>query len=837
MITQTTAWPTARFWVASVALVFVVVGISVWGDDHPEPPDRESPLGVSADRRREASRVATAEPTDVKRVVAPGGPGLDSTLLKEWVELQVLDDVSSQPVGGAEVRWCSSIEAYSSIDLGSERESRLRRISDSEEVLVEECGARAKTRNDGRVRIRMPQHGGRVFAYADGRYGTARIGGGSLPEGGWRIRVRQDRAARIQVSGSNGEFLDGIEVELRAAGRPRATRRVLRQTTRGSNGVAVFRHIQVFGSPQAEDARANMEAAICLPGQPRSWVAVGDSIALGRIATLQMPATGRLRARLLHRGVPLIDGISFALCAVGGDLESRRRVYVDADGWARYPHVAVGLEMRLTVYHRHVGVLMSSEVNLPLASEEAERTYDTAEMFTIEGRLVGPGGEAVGANRLAVMCDTEAWKGRADVTIDDHGRFALLLGRGAQDGDGWIDEMHLRYLSLTLSDVQGSLRAMYKDRRLRRGVNDVGVVRFVRDRLVVGGRFDFGGGARVAVPIEVQRLVGGDDNGTLGAWRQVQGLDTSMQGSEVFEVFGQVVPGRYRLRFPGSGYVPVSPIEFSIGAEDLVVEVQLGHPVVAKVLVPEQLNVGLLSAKLVAEAPMRGQGAGGYEAARFRSHSDSVTLQWGGVPQGDYRLELFYLGNSTPVWVAKGIRIPLGNGSNRLEDVDLRSNLRTVEFTIAGRDERAGSQAVTGVVFPGEQPAGSGQWLGWKVSSEGGVVVVPKSDTELLVTSEGYVPRRVVSKEPRARVQLEPWPRVEVTALGAQELPSDIHLWVALKPLTPRVPRSTTYLSGGAWRRPCSVAHAIDLTGAIEWRACCFARWKWGVYDPGASAW
>ncbi len=66
-----------------------------------------------------------------------------------------------------------------------------------------------------------------------------------------------------------------------------------------------------------------------------------------------------------------------------------------------------------------------------------------------------------------------------------------------------------------------------------------------------------------------------------------------------FTIRGPVVPGRHRLVVNSQKVLPVEPIEFVVGATDVVVQVDQGQSLAASVLLPERAPAEYVSAVLV----------------------------------------------------------------------------------------------------------------------------------------------------------------------------------------------------------------------------------------------
>src|SRR5690606_6415729 len=130
-----------------------------------------------------------------------------------WLDVKVIDAESKQPVAGAEVRWNDNSFWQQLVAL-PERERR--EYSGEQENTAERFGWLTHTDREGLARVAADNEGASVYARAEGRYGTACIGGQrEVPTEGWVIELERDLTLRARVIDALGRPAVGAFVGIR----------------------------------------------------------------------------------------------------------------------------------------------------------------------------------------------------------------------------------------------------------------------------------------------------------------------------------------------------------------------------------------------------------------------------------------------------------------------------------------------------------------------------------------------------------------------------------------------------------------------------------------------
>ena len=182
-----------------LALVLAVVTLAGGGwwllrtDEIVPAPSKPA---VAAPTASAPSEVAAASPVEasVRSVVvsAPEQPPIPADA--KWLDVLVVDAVTSQPVVGADVWWATEVSAALLAAL-PEKERIV--YHESQELFATRFGWRTRSDGLGKVRIAAGESGADVQAAADGRYTRANIGGplNAPPPGGASNSNRITRCA------------------------------------------------------------------------------------------------------------------------------------------------------------------------------------------------------------------------------------------------------------------------------------------------------------------------------------------------------------------------------------------------------------------------------------------------------------------------------------------------------------------------------------------------------------------------------------------------------------------------------------------------------------------
>ncbi|MFO1078520.1 MAG: hypothetical protein U1E73_12425 [Planctomycetota bacterium] len=740
-----------------------------------------APAAAAAATEANASREAVASESDPTRLPIPA----DAL----WLDVHIVDAGSKAPVPGALVRW-SNGAVWPEIQKVPERERQA--LYEDQELAVERFGWQTRANAEGIVKIAADQNGAQVFAYSEGRYGSAYVGGRrEVPAEGWRLELEADLALRVQVFDAKDRPAIDVDVGILffdEAGKPKPNYGWVRPVASNApDGIAEFRHVQTWlrGWGSGEAKGFTCRAALRVPGCDDPGVAFDRAAPPPDPVVLHLPATGSLRARLLHEGRPLVRDARFGVWRGPDDNNEKsntaRRVFADDDGWARFPHV--GLGGTLTVTGSCGTGEVQGEVQAPVAAgQEVSIELDADSIFSLAGMLVGPGGVPLANANVSTEYDAEIQMGGGSIKTDEKGRFFWLMAKG------YVDKPTLKRLVLSMQDENGSpLRASVPQRTLTRGVNDLGVIQLAAGPLVAKGRIVFEAASTRQANFTVEALADARGRNGEEQWRQLRDLTTTQRPDGTFEVRGETRPVRHRLNFPAYDHLPIEPVEFRIGQDDIVVTLVAGCDLTAKVLVPEGLGRNAVRGVLVPHDQVAPEPKGEpwsrrdrYTAQPFGSEDGIASLRWNAVPSGTYRLEIVAGGMSKPVAVVDDVVLPQpAGGDPRLAAIDVRDAVRIVKIVGTPPDGGAKRYGEGLVVFLMPQDDDKG-WVGTQLPLEGGTLLVPQGPLELFVTSPSCRPQRFQCTGAEMQLALEPWPTVEVTVGNLPPLPEGVELHLSL---------------------------------------------------------
>jgi hypothetical protein len=373
------------------------------------------------------------------------------------------------------------------------------------------------------------------------------------------------------------------------------------------------------------------------------------------------------------------------------------------------------------------------------------------------------------------------------------------------------------------------LRAVTAARTLQPGRNDLGDLALREDPLVCSGRLTIDSGDLPPVGLIIERYeaqAGGE-----GRWVSEQ-TQQHVQADGQFEVRRELPPGRYRMRTSPGAYLPIHPLEFNLGTQDVLLELQRGSELRATCLLPPGIENHMLRLRLeprqsAVPAPGVPESARRDDPLRGQWFGPTGMLRWSGLRAGDYSLHVELPGMPEPVLTIADIVLPLAATDQRLGAIDLRERIAALQLVLQWPPEVAAPVNQSLMVFPQPQPA-SRPWDGSSVRADDARLAIPTAGCDLLVLCmSGIQPVRVRGVPPRVEVALQAWPTVELTLAGAGPLPTDGALQVSLEP--PQQPLAaqqyeTDYSSGSCdqWAAPDTAITPSSMASApcSSARAC-----------------
>jgi hypothetical protein len=422
--------------------------------------------------------------------------------------------------------------------------------------------------------------------------------------------------------------------------------------------------------------------------------------------------------------------------------------------------------------------VLCAEVTGPAAAgQDTDATIQVPDDWTmLTGRVLSADGAPLTRMSLAATGITAESAFVEQIVTDADGGFVMFLGNPDRTG-GNLE-------SLTITRSFGGKERQRGDvgaHTLVCGRNDLGDIRLHDEPLIVAGRFVLERPSRLQLDCEVQHWVDGQAPDGQGSWQTVEDLLVSRDDQRRFEVRGAIPSGRLRLCCKSRGHLPVEPVEFTAGKDDLVIPIGLGYSLDLHCRLPEGTHADSFSFDLV---PSSGRPMGNrYLRPRSTQSRDVCHLDWPVLRRDSYVLEVRLRGCPSVLASFAGLQVPRPDGEP-VPQLDLCSLLQplTVRVELAGgRPPRSEP-----LVFLGP-PAELKQEDGHRVVDGSVTLVMPPQPCDLTVTCEGWQAQKIRTAAGPLEVRLQPWPVVQVAVQGLPTLPADVHAWVSLERAGTRV--------------------------------------------------
>lgn len=741
------------------------------------------------DRSEEPARTAALDP-DAKAA----GAAVPELL---WIDLRVVDAESSEPVADAEVFWN---DAASDRHVQQLPKAEAQRFERDPEQKARRFGRRARSDRDGRLRLAMEPCGGRIYATTSDRYGERFVSASTqAPAEGHVVRLERDESLAVRLVDANGRPVAAIPIGLavRADGAVEGDHCVLREPTDGE-GFVRFAHLQLLrtvgSGPDKGKAVVAFVVHVMAPGVAVEPVVVDATEPLPKEPiALQLPATGSLRLRFLLGEEPC-PGVAAATVHIGplgeGDARGRRvEASVGADGFASFRSLPFDTPLFARPAGPKVGAAGWSE--LPMLTEPGQASHDVdlaRDAVVLRGRLLDAAGAPLGDQRFEFEYETNRGGGRGRGSTDAQGRFVYFLSRS--------NAASLQLLRGDLLLPNGGSSLAPPSRVLQLGVNELGDVpcrvQVLRQDhpVLVAGRIEGDPVAPETVRLQVERESAGRP-GEL-RWRTIPLPSTQVGADGRFELRATVEPGRYRLLASAPGMVPLAPIEFAVGADDLVVPMRVGYQLAASCWLPEdapRYSVSLeLASRSLSDARLSGGHSGrapiGILGNSLVAPGGRVDTFWSAVDRGTYSLVVRLLGVAEPLLVIPDVMVPGPKGGDaRLGSIDLRPMLQIVTLRVFDRVGRPlGDEPLHGLprdayIVLDSQPHEASSVF--EVFTRDARLLVPRTVTAVWFATLGFRPQWVpLTGSNPIDVRLEAWPRVALRLATGTVLPEGCELVV-----------------------------------------------------------
>ncbi len=714
------------------------------------------------------------------------------------VVVTILDKTTGAPVAGAAVRWydetCWTHLSETQPLLATERNQELSRNG---ELLARLAGWRTLSDAEGRARVTLKEET-TVLARYEGRFGRLVLRANTQPpRGGHRILLAEDRSVSVRVVDAEGNPVADVPVAVAAIDGDRGFAGsfgfVSSARSEAPHGIATIMHLQELAHEAGKESGGpernkplEWRVRLFLTGHTDPGVAFAIDAPPTEPIELRLPACGSVRVRAEFAGKPIPGFVQAWMRHDSEQYDGRHQTHrtgrVGPDGFVRFLHVPLGKSYSSWAMN---GLNASFDGPAQPAQEVEVILVPTDQVAVLAGRLLLPDRSPAVERTVRLRLRGSTVRTSQEVRTDATGRFVAIVGIERRDNrENRADE-----ICFELSRKgESTLRADVGPRALRPGLDELGDLLLGDGALLAAGKLVAGGKPFLEpVWLRVERYETAD-SGRGARWRRVEGALEHKDGQGGFTMRGAAAPGRYRLTVSSQSALPGEPVEFALGAKDLVVNLEAGFAVAASVLLPPKAPAMYLRARWVpaTEANLRGR-----DLTVEPSHSDGERhdLQWTAVPGGDYSLHLSVFGGMKASVVIPDVRIPLPEGGDvRLQEIDLRTAFQVVELELHGPEGLLGE--ADGVAFTSGQ-TNPAEWVGQPLYSVRPRLLLPVGNYDLLVCVQGYRPVPLRGSSASAVVRLDRWPTLRVVVADIPQLPEKSRLMVLLQP--PTEPGGSTY--------------------------------------------
>lgn len=753
--------------------------------------DQERGLPSDAVHTGDAASVERAE-----AAATTGGRPLPEDA--KWLVVTVLDKATSTPVAGARVFWSDeTLHEYLGFagDHWDSWSEELQVMWRDPLKMAERGGWTALTDHDGKVRVTLREQT-TVGCRHDGRYGLLNLRKNTVPPpGGHRLLLEPDQELHVHVVTADDRPAVKVPINVApygAEGRMVGYFAWQPSAFTDADGDAVIPHMQslleqLADQDEAKDQKVTWRLRALLPGSRDGGVVIDMTALPSEPILLRLPPSGRIRVRAEFQQQPLPGFRHAFLYEDAGDEELRypahRLQKAGPDGAVLFDHVPLGRRFYTGTY----GISLHQDFQGPTALDQQVEVLlePRPEVSLWRGRLILPDGTPAAAMRAQLQLRGPTVEEDQDFNTDAEGRFLIAAGhRNDADPDEAGRDYSIPSIRvMTRPKDEPPLQGIAAARSLRTGIEDLGDLRLERPPVVVAGRLlcgeqPFRGQIHLEIrkeqPAEGRRPVRWVDVDEARIWQDREGR---------FAAHGELPPGRYRLHASTEAALPIEPVEFRLGTEDLVVQIDLGSPVAASVLLPERTPADLVAAWLL-PATTSGSASATTKPRELRTSpqlqaGERFDLMWPAVPSGTYTLELRTMTRLEPLVRIADLQVPTPEGGDpRLVDIDLRGLVRTCALALHDQDGKPLERAY-GCAFPFGQVE-TARWDGQQFHEQPATLLLPPGAVDLVLAVQGYRPQRVSCVGDRLEVRLDPWPTIEVRP-PAQELPAGAHFTVRLQ--------------------------------------------------------
>ncbi|MHC5064064.1 MAG: hypothetical protein ACYTG5_08825 [Planctomycetota bacterium] len=386
----------------------------------------------------------------------------------------------------------------------------------------------------------------------------------------------------------------------------------------------------------------------------------------------------------------------------------------------------------------------------------------------LRGQLVDQNLQPLGRMHLKIPFSGENFGSNAYMltTSDADGRFRYEFSRGHIG-----EHINLPYLQEQVLTQNARLIAeLGTDLEIRKGSQDLGRIIMAPAPLLVSGRVTMDGqilGQQAQLAVEFL-----DPAQT---WRPLSSAALSWPAAGSFVLAGLPAAGRHRIVASSADALAQDPIEFRVGQQDLLIELQRGGNLQLEILLEEPTLANGLAVELLAVSA--GPDSSQPPLGRLEPDTAQPSMSWRGLEPGDYRIEVRAFGMAEPLLSIDGLQVLAGRACEdpRIHPLDLRGKVREVSISLL--DASSQPLDVTGTVLAGQGDKIFGNWV---FAGHAKLIIAAPVDLEVAVP--GYEMEELRAVDADRSVQLRALPVIELE-LPAIDLPAGVSLTLFARPL------------------------------------------------------
>lgn len=767
-----------RTTIAALLIVCCLLGWYSFASDPVTPPpgvveqeERDTQPGTG---QQATANAAPIEASATRESVVTTNE-LDNPLAPElpddarWIDVRVVMRDSGEPVPNALVYWSNQLQHKLTSKLPPHERPDYRQP----DLVPKVYGWRTRSDADGMIRIVPGKGNATVLAMKDGMYGRATFGSDPPPRDGHKLEIEPDVVLKVLVRTAAGEAARGVPVATTQhdPSKKRPTRfwwwnRATVETD--EHGIATFEHMQFEQrTGSRHDAKPVLQWLVHVraAGHSIEPVAVDAQKPPEEPVEVQLPASGHLRVHVMtgRKGLP------HAKVMLWEKPDSKQRnqpsymtmhgaIHATADehGWVEFRHVALHKTFFVGNYtwkHEVVGPMQDDAT-----AKHAVSIDDQA--VVLAGRLLHPDGTAIANENCTIKVKNDNGElNNTTLYTEDDGSFLSIMHPGRDKKPHDRARIEFRW------DPAGQegLTTELAPRVLHIGRTELGDVRLQTANLIVSGRIVTNHVLQSACNLQIQKMYPRKD-GT-PRWEWLYGVSVRVDKDLNFSAYGTLKPGRYRLQVYNNELTPGEPVEFAIGARNLIIERRCGNVLRMHCLLPGRLDGSRVKLQLTKQNSKKN-----WHARRRSSEPGTADYSWRGLEDGTYTLEVRTdtWGRTAAAHRIEGIQLPLaGQREGTLPDLDLRTMLDVVEVDIAFANGKKDSAFV--FVMPQE----TDMWKGIEVPSGKTTLPIAPGATEILVAAWNHEPVTVHPNAGQAAATLHPRPKTEFQLSGLESAGSD----------------------------------------------------------------